>query len=236
MTRSLALLRLGLLLLLLGAVAFTAHRAGLFALRDPAALLAAIERARSVPYVPVLFVLAYALIATFGLPALPFTLAGGILFGVGPGIALNWTGATLGATGLYGLARALGGDALRRLLGARATRLDLLAGEAGFRTLLRLRLIPAVPFNALSLAAALSGIRWPTYVLATSLGILPGTVIYTYFAGSLVRGVAGADRTARTNLIVASLLLLALSFLPALWRRRRPAESASRESGGGKRA
>jgi uncharacterized membrane protein YdjX (TVP38/TMEM64 family) len=221
MTRSRALLRLGLLVLLLGAAALLANRAGLFDLRDPTALLATIERARSVSYVHALFVLAYALIATFGLPALPFTLAGGILFGVGPGIVLNWTGATLGATGTYGLARLLGGDALRGLLGTQAARLDLFAGDAGFRTLLRLRLVPVIPFNALSLTAALSGIRWRPYVAATALGILPGTTIYTYFAGSLVGGVSGADGAARTNLLIASALLLALSFLPGWWQRRR---------------
>jgi len=169
----------------------------------------------------VMFVLAYIVVATFGLPATPFTLAGGILFGTGLGSVLNWTGATLGATGTYLLARALGGDALRGLLGANAARLDLFAGDAGFRTLFRLRLIPVIPFNALSLTAALSGIAIRPYVAATALGILPGTVIYTYFAGSLVGGVSGASASARTNLIVASVLLLALSFLPGLVQRMR---------------
>jgi uncharacterized membrane protein YdjX (TVP38/TMEM64 family) len=169
----------------------------------------------------VIFVLAYIVVATFGLPATPFTLAGGILFGTALGSVLNWTGATLGATGTYLLARLLGGDALRGLLGSNAARLDLFTGDAGFRTLFRLRLLPVIPFNALSLTAALSGIAIRPYVAATGLGILPGTVIYTYFAGSLVGGVSGASASARTNLIVASVLLLALSFLPGLVQRLR---------------
>ncbi len=220
-SRRASLIRLGALVAVLALVGVGAWRAGLFDLRDSDALLAAIERARALPYVHVSFVLAYIVVAAFGLPATPFTLAGGILFGTGLGSVLNWTGATLGATGTYLLARALGGDALRGLLGANAARLDLFAGDAGFRTLFRLRLIPVIPFNALSLTAALSGIALRPYVSATALGILPGTVIYTYFAGSLVGGVSGASASARTNLIVASVLLLGLSFLPGLVQRMR---------------
>jgi len=214
-------IRLSVLVLVLAIVGVGASRAGLFDLRDPAALLAAVEGARTLPYIHVLFVLAYIVVASFGLPATPFTLAGGILFGTGLGSILNWTGATLGATGTYLLARLLGGDALRGLLGANAARLDLFTGDAGFRTLFRLRLLPVIPFNALSLTAALSGIAIRPYVAATGLGILPGTVIYTYFAGSLVGGVSGASASARANLIVASVLLLALSFLPGLVQRLR---------------
>ncbi len=220
-SRSSAFVRLGILALVLAAAGYAASRAGLLDLRDPAALLAAIERAREIPYIHVVFVLVYIVVATFGLPATPFTLAGGILFGTALGSGLNWLGATIGATGTYLLARTLGGDALRKLLGGQAARLDLLAGKRGFSTLFRLRLLPVIPFNALSFTAALSGIPIRPYIAATGLGILPGTIIYTYFAGSLVGGVSGASATARTNLIIASVLLLALSFLPSLVQRVR---------------
>jgi uncharacterized membrane protein YdjX (TVP38/TMEM64 family) len=225
-SRTGSLLRLGLLALVLAGVAFAATRAGLLDLRDPDTLLAAIDRARAVPYIHVLFVLTYIVVATFGLPATPFTLAGGILFGTGLGSLLNWLGATLGATGTYLLTRAVGGDALRGILGKQSARLDLLAGQRGFGTLFRLRLLPVIPFNALSVTAALSGIGMRPYMAATALGILPGTIIYTYFAGSLVGGVSGASSTARMNLIIASVLLLALSFLPTLVRRLRGNSSA----------
>ncbi len=214
-------LRLAILALVLLAVGIAAARSGLLDLRDSATLLATIERAREVPLVHVVFVLTYIVVATFGLPATPFTLAGGILFGTGLGSVLNWLGATIGATGTYLLARLVGGDALRGLLGGQAARLDLLAGKRGFSTLFRLRLLPVIPFNALSFTAALSGIGIRPYVAATGLGILPGTIIYTYFAGSLVSGVSGATGTARLNLIIASVLLLALSFLPTLITRLR---------------
>ncbi len=178
-----------------------------------------IRQAREVPFAAAIFVLVYVVVATIGLPALPLTLAGGAIFGIGAGIALTWIGATLGATGAYLLARTLGGDALRRLLGSRAGTLDRLLGDGAFLTMLRLRLIPVVPFNALNFGAGLAGVRLSHYMAATAIGILPGTSVYTYFADSLLAGTEGARQTAFIRVAIAGVLLLALSYAPALAKR-----------------
>ena len=178
-----------------------------------------IRDAREVPFAAAIFVVVYVVVATIGLPGLPLTLAGGAIFGVAAGIALTWLGATLGATGAFLLARALGGDALRRLLGARAGTLDRIVGDGAFLTILRLRLIPVVPFNALNFGAGLAGVRLGPYVAATAIGILPGTSVYTYFADSLLAGTDGAKQTAFIRVAIAGVLLLALSYAPALAKR-----------------
>lgn len=178
-----------------------------------------IRDAREVPYAAAIFVLVYVGVATIGLPGLPLTLAGGAIFGVAYGIALTWLGATLGATGAYLLARTLGGNALHRLLGKRAGTLDRLLDDGAFLTMLRLRLIPVVPFNALNFGAGLAGVRIAPYVAATAIGILPGTSVYTYFADSLLAGTDGARQTAFIRVAIAGVLLLALSYAPALAKR-----------------
>ena len=218
------------LVLVIAAASLIAWRLGFFALRDPQRLAAAIRRARAMRGIVPLFVGAYALVATFGLPAFPLTLAGGAMFGLGLGSVLNWSGAVLGACGSYGLARLLGRDALHGLLGTWGNRLDALGARSGFATIFRLRLIPVVPFNALSLAAGLAGVSFPAYSAATALGIIPGTVIYTYFADSLVAGAAGASRQAFIRLGVAAVLLIALSFLPRLAQRMGIGPPASAKS------
>jgi uncharacterized membrane protein YdjX (TVP38/TMEM64 family) len=169
----------------------------------------------------VLFVLAYVIATVFGVPGTIFTLAGGAIFGIVLGSILNWAGATLGAVGAYTLARRLGSDAVRDLLGRRATTLDTLTSKVGFAPLFRLRLIPVVPFNALNFAAGLVPVPFHAYVLSTALGIVPGTVVYTYFADSLVAGVTGARDRAFVHVAIAGALLIALSFVPALARRVR---------------
>jgi uncharacterized membrane protein YdjX (TVP38/TMEM64 family) len=217
-----AYVRLAVLAIILAAAGYTAYRLGVFELSDPQRLGEVIRRAREVPALPVLFVVGYGIATVFGLPGTVFTLAGGAIFGVVFGSLLNWVGATLGAIGAYTLARRLGSDAVRSLLGRHATTLDALTSKAGFATLFRLRLIPVVPFNALNFAAGLAPAPFRAYALSTALGIIPGTVVYTYFADSLVAGVTGARDRALVHVAVAATLLIALSFVPALarWLRR----------------
>jgi uncharacterized membrane protein YdjX (TVP38/TMEM64 family) len=168
---------------------------------------------------PVAFVVAYAALAGLGFSGLVLTLAGGVVFGFERGVVLNTIGANLGANAAYALARILGKDAVAALLGARFARIQHFAQTGGFLWLLRLRLIPVVPFNLLNLAAGLAGMPWRTFVAATALGILPGTVIDTFFADAIVTGSGEASHAAFTRLLVAGGLLLLLTFAPTIARR-----------------
>ena len=214
-----AFLRLAIFLVILVALWSVARVLGFDQYISPERIGTTIRDAREVPFAAAIFVAAYIAVTTIGLPALPLTLAGGAIFGVAAGIALTWLGATLGATGAFLLARALGGDALRRLLGDRAGTLDRMLGDGAFLTMLRLRLIPVVPFNALNFGAGLAGVRLTHYVAATAIGILPGTSVYTYFADALLAGADGARQTAFIRVAIAGVLLLALSYAPALAKR-----------------
>ncbi|MEP6992340.1 MAG: TVP38/TMEM64 family protein [bacterium] len=212
-------IKLGLLVAVIAGAAVGAQRLGFFDLHDPKRLAATIRSVRDVRGIEPLFVLAYGLIASVGLPAFPLTLAGGAIFGLTLGSALSWLGALLGASGAYLLARALGGDAIRGLLGKAAARLEALGERHGFTTILRLRLIPVVPFNVVSLASGLAGVPFRSFLAGTALGIIPGTVIYTYFADRLVAGASGAGHAAFMRATLAAALLLAVSLIPALVRR-----------------
>lgn len=207
-----------LAVIVVGAV-WIARITGLARVSDLPTLAATVQRVRGIPWAPPAFVAFYAIVATVGLPALPLTLAGGALFGTIGGTALNWVGATLGATGAFLLARALGRDALVGILGSRAGALDRLTETHGFATLLRLRLIPVVPFNAINFGAGAAGVPLRPYLAATALGIIPGTAVYTYFADALLSGAGTARHEAFIRVFVAGALLIALSFVPALARR-----------------
>lgn len=168
---------------------------------------------------PLAFVLLYALLVTFDFSGLALTLTGGAVFGFGLGVLLNTIGANLGANGAYWLARMLGRDGVRALGGKRLAHLQDLANEGGAMWLFRLRLIPLVPFNLLDLAAGLSGMRWRGYAIATAFGILPGTLLYTYFADALLTGIEDRSRGVMLRALAAGLALVALSFSPAIARR-----------------
>ncbi|MDB4876764.1 MAG: integral rane protein [Gemmatimonadetes bacterium] len=221
-------MRVAAVLVVVGVILFAAWKAGLFALDDRAELAAAIERARAVPYVAPLFVLTYAIAAAVGVPATPFTLAGGALFGIPLGIGLNWLGEMMAALLAFGITRATGVRAGARVAETDAegdTAVASLSKSRAFATLIRLRLVPVAPFALLNAGAAIGGMSWRDFAIATGLGIIPITVIYTVSASKLVAGVEGSGTQALATASASAAVLIAASFLPSIIRlaRRRSA-------------
>ncbi len=198
---------------------------------QPLASVAGMERLRDLLreswWGPPAFVLFYALASALDFSGLVLTLVGGAVFGFRLGALLNSIGANLGANAAFWLARVLGRQGLRSLLGARLAGFDRVTLEQGPLWLFRFRLIPLVPFNLLNVAAGLSAMPWPGYAVATAAGMLPGTLVYTYFADALVAGAAGSAHAALGRLGVAAGLLLVLSLTPALVQRLGRAEGTS---------
>jgi uncharacterized membrane protein YdjX (TVP38/TMEM64 family) len=131
------------------------------------------------------YIAIYGVLIALSVPgAAVLTIAGGFLFGTWIGAVCAVIGATLGATALFLAARAgLGGLAQRA--GRFVGRL-----EAGFRVdafnyLLALRLVPIFPFWLVNLVPALVGVSLPTFILATFLGIIPGSVVYASLGNGL---------------------------------------------------
>lgn len=217
--RARAAVKLLALVALLGAGAWFLTQGQSSWLTSPRALVDRASALRNEWWAPILFVATYAALAALNFSGLVLTLVGGAVFGVVWGTLLNTLGANLGATGAYWLARALGRDGVRFLVGDRLAVVDRFAGQGGFPWLLRLRLVPVVPFNLLNLAGGLAAMPWPMFAAATAIGILPGTVVYTWFADALVAGSREASRDALVRVAVAGGALILLSFVPWIVRR-----------------
>lgn len=152
-------------------------------------------------------------------PVALLTVVGGAALGPWVGVPVTLAAAVLGAAGAFALARALGRDAVQRLVGDRARGLDDLVERHGLTTVLLVRLVPFMPYVAASYAFGLSGVRWRDYLPGTAVGVLPST------AALVVVGAYGAD-PGSWPFLVAAAVLAALS-LWAFWRAR----SARRSSG-----
>jgi uncharacterized membrane protein YdjX (TVP38/TMEM64 family) len=113
-------------------------------------------------------------------PGSVLSFAGAVLFGAYQGTLYTWIGATIGATLSFLLARWLGRDFVERLFRGRFAAFDQRIREHGFTGLLIIRLLPFFPFNAVNFGCGLTGIRLWDYVLATALGIVPGTFVYQF--------------------------------------------------------
>jgi len=211
--------RLALLVALLVAAAVVVRATPLGDYFTREGMLAALESVRSSTWAPLLYVVAYAAATALALPGSILTIVGGAVFGFTWGVVLVTVAANLGANAAFAIARALGRDGIERLLRGRLQGLDRATAAHGFWGLLVLRLVPLVPFNALNFGSGLTAMRWRDYALATVIGIVPGTLVYVFFADALVQGSTEASAAARTRLFIAGALFLALSLIPLIARR-----------------
>lgn len=122
------------------------------------------------------------------LPAFLITFANASLFGAFWGGALSWVSAMAGAALCFFIARALGRDAVEKLTGKSVLQsMDGFFTRYGKHTILICRLLPFVPFDPVSYAAGLTSMRFRHFMLATGLGQLPATIVYSW-TGSLLTG------------------------------------------------
>ncbi|MFD9593444.1 TVP38/TMEM64 family protein [Kitasatospora sp. NPDC059973] len=140
--------------------------------------------------------------------------AAGLLLGIQQGILLAVLGTTLGAAAAFALGRLLGRDALRPYLRGRLlTALDRRFTEQGFRSVLLLRLLPGLPFQAGNYGAAFSGVRFLPFLTATAIGVVPTTAVYVTAAAS-----AGKPGSAAFLLSAGAIAVLAVGSLVSVWR------------------
>lgn len=193
---------------------------------DPGVLEAWVSGAG--PAAPLLFMLGYALATVFFLPGSALTLAGGALFGPVVGTLFSLTGATVGASVAFLIARYLSSDWVARRTGGRLEQLVEGVEEEGWRFVAFVRLVPLFPFNMLNYALGLTRIRFSHYVLTSYVCMFPGALAYTYIGYAGREAVAGGEGLIQKGLLGLGLLALAL-FLPRLVRtlRRRSTAAAA---------
>lgn len=116
------------------------------------------------------------------LPAFVVTFTNGLLFGWAWGALLSWSSAMAGAALCFWIARALGRPAVERLVGGAAAldRADRFFVSHGRRAILLARLLPFVPFDAVSYGAGLTSTSFRGFLVATGVGQLPATLAYSY--------------------------------------------------------
>src|SRR6202171_1071995 len=138
-----------------------------------------------------LFGLAYIPAAVLFVPAACLPLDAGFVFVVAKGTVIVSLGSTAGAAAAFIVARTAGHDwVVGRMAGYPALDAIGRAVESeAFKVVLLTRLSPLFPFNLLNYAFGLSSVPFKTYLLASWIGMLPGTIMYIYL-GSAAQSVA----------------------------------------------
>lgn len=135
------------------------------------------------PWAPMVYMGLFALLPAVFFPVAVLALAGGLLFGLWAGSVYTFLGAMVNCTVMFWLARTVGYEKVKAMVEAKLSekwqnRLAAAAGREGFLLLIILRLIPAVPYNLINYAFGLTQMSYPAYLLASALGIIPGTLVF----------------------------------------------------------
>lgn len=214
-----ALLRFTVFVLLIG-LAFAAVRftpLGGYLTRE--SLLGTLESLQAAWWAPLLLVALYVLLCPLGLPATPLMVAGSIVFGPWLGTLYNFIGLLLGAIASYLVAQRLGGELIQHYGGQKLRRVERALHRHGFWYLVGMRFLP-LPFPVVNFAMALAGIRFLPFAVSTAVGLLPATVLWTYFYSALFNAAAGERGELVWQIGIALLLLGFVSLLPGLVTRR----------------
>lgn len=146
------------------------------------------------------------------LPAFLITFANANLFGWWQGAILSWTSAMAGAAACFYIARILGRDVAEKLTSKSGlAQIDTFFERYGKNTILICRLLPFISFDIVSYAAGLTSMSFMSFFIATGIGQLPATIVYSYVGGMLTGG---------AKLFVTALMILfALSALIFMLRK-----------------
>ena len=172
-----------------------------------------------------IYLMLYALAVAASVPGAVFmTIIGGFLFGAWIGTTLTVIAATFGATLLFLAARTALGGLLRGQAESFFGRMEAGFRRNAFSYLLVLRLVPLFPFFIVNLVPAFLGVGLGTYVGATLLGIIPGTLVFTLAGCGLGRILeAGGEFSLRSvmspEMIAALCGLALLELVPVAYRR-----------------
>ena len=177
----------------------------------------------------VIFWVFYVILVVFSLPgAAVASVSGGFLFGLGAGLLINVTAASTGAALLFLLVR-------YGIKSFKYNKSNMLNSNFVFQIknalvtnqisiMLTLRLIPVVPFFLANILPALVGIRLFNFIWTTIIGIIPGSLVFTWI-GVGVGEVFNRNEYPNLELLFSPVILgpilglVALLLLPMIMRR-----------------
>lgn len=159
------------------------------------------------PAFALLFFAAHTVVTVAPIPRTLFTVAAGVLFGTALGLTIALTATTLSALLAFLLVRRVGHAwVLRHLTHPAARAVDAHLERRGWLAVGSLRLIAPVPFAVVNYCSALSSVHVVPYLVATAVGIVPGTVGVVVLSDSLVSG-------GHPAMIVLSIVCVAIGVL-----------------------
>jgi uncharacterized membrane protein YdjX (TVP38/TMEM64 family) len=158
------------------------------------------------------------------LPAFLITATNSLVFGVYWGVVISWIGAMCGALVSFMISHLFYNSFSKRILSHKKgiEYLERLESKYGFRVILTARLLPFISFDLISYAAGLSSIKVRSFVVATGIGMLPATIVYTMFGFEMEKLKEYSDKLF-TFSVLAVLALILVWTVQVIYKRRKDA-------------
>lgn len=174
------------------------------------------------PQAPFTAALLQALLTMLFVPGFLLILATAILFGY-DSIWISFLGQTGAALASYFLARSVGHEFVRALLGQRLLPLQRILEEHAFRYLLLLRMLGFVPLPLLTYGPGFLRVKFRTFITATIIGEMPLILVLGFFAERL-HDLRSPRDALQPQFVLPTLILLLLLLIPVLlaFLKRRP--------------
>jgi uncharacterized membrane protein YdjX (TVP38/TMEM64 family) len=155
------------------------------------------------------FIGLYIVATVLCLPASILTLGSGFIFKLLWGFCVVWVGATIGLTAAFFLGRTVlrGWIEKQVQMSPKFQAVDSAIEHKGWIIVLLVRLTPILPFNLLNYALALTKIKWWQYIVVSAVGIVPGSLLYTYL-GSVAGDLSDIIRGQSTTLSLTTQIII----------------------------
>jgi len=141
-----------------------------------------------------IFIVVYAVATVLLAPGSVLTIGAGFAFGLWKGFLAVSAAATLGASLAFLVARFIARDKIEAMAqrNQKFRKIDNAIGKQGAKLIFLLRLSPVIPFNLSNYFYGLTSVKFWPYVLASWIGMMPGTFLYVYIGAAGKAAVAAA--------------------------------------------
>ncbi|WNB93636.1 TVP38/TMEM64 family protein [Bacillus sp. NEB1478] len=167
---------------------------------------------------PILFIVLYTLRPFVLFPSSIFAITSGLSFGFYWGCLYTYLGSLGGGLITYFAINRLGRfKKSKQWKNERYEKIRSKIENEGFRYVLLLRLLPVLNYDLVSYLTSITNIKFKDYAAATAIGIIPGTLAYTYLGTSMTAG-------SKEVVWIGTTLLFILVGIPMLFKRKMKAK------------
>lgn len=164
----------------------------------------------------------FAFACIIAVPLTFLTLVSIVAFGPSAGAAYALLGATLASVVSYGAGRALGREAVRHLAGERINDISARLARRGILAAIAMRLVPLAPFAILNMIAGSTHIRLRDFLIGSTLGMLPSTLLMALFVDRLLAAVRSPGPGSMVLVVLILVLIAGGAWFARRWAGKGP--------------